>query len=312
MRLGITGGAGFIGANLSKLLVDSGHEVYLFDNLETGFKNNVDFASPTKFVEGDLRSADNIKSFFEELGIEYCVHLGALGSVPRSIDNPRDSFEVNALGTLNILEAAKINNIPVMFSSSSSVYGSNLKLPKIEKDWLSPISPYAASKLAAESLVTAFGRSFSMQVLTYRLFNVYGPWQNPTGIYSAVIPKWIFAAFKKQPLILYGNGEQKRDFTFVSDVVRIFKNSIEKKHASDFPVNLAFGNPVSLNNILGVFESYFGNLTIEKLTERQGDIKDSAANPESLIELHDNNVLQTQLNDGLFSTFDWFKSRYNF
>jgi len=311
MKIGITGGTGFIGSNLAEVLIKAGHQLCIFDNLETGFLENINHL-PLEFIKGDLRNHNEVKDFFEKTEIDYCVHLGALGSVPRSILNPRASFESNSLATLNVLESARSRLIPVMYSSSSSVYGSNLKLPKTEKDWLAPISPYAASKLAAESLTMVFGKSYGLPVIIYRLFNVYGPNQNPESIYSAVIPKWIFAAFKKEPIIIFGDGEQKRDFTFVNDVTHIFKKSIEESHVSNDPINLAFGKSVTLNDILRVFKLYFGEIDLEYRDTRQGDIRNSESNPESLINMHKSDFTQTSISDGLLRTFEWFKSRYNF
>ena len=311
MRVGITGGAGFIGSNLAKNLDESGYSVSILDNLETGFISNLEGVN-TNFVRADLKNLDEVDSFFQKEKIEYCVHLGALGSVPRSIDNPRASFEANAIATLNVLESVKKKSIPIIFSSSSSVYGKNPKLPKIEKDWLSPISPYAASKLAAEAMTLAFRESYGIPTLVYRLFNVYGPKQNPDSLYAAVVPKWIFAAFKGEPVIVYGNGEQKRDFTFVNDVVQILTNSIKGKHDSDYPVNLAFGNPVTLNEILGVFKSYFGGIKVEYKEIRKGDIRNSESNPATLSNLHNNQINETPLEVGLVATFEWFKKQYSF
>ena len=310
MKVGITGGAGFIGSNLAKNLVGSGYSVSVLDNLETGLLSNLEGIN-TNFVRADLKNLYEVDSFFQKEKIEYCVHLGALGSVPRSIGNPRASFEANAIATLNVLESVKRKSIPIIFSSSSSVYGKNPKLPKIEKDWLSPISPYAASKLAAEAMTLAFRESYGIPTLVYRLFNVYGPKQNPDSLYAAVVPKWIFAAFKGEALVVYGDGEQKRDFTFVDDVVQILTNSIKEKHDSDYPVNLAFGNPVTLNEILGVFKSYFGGIKVEYKQIRKGDIRNSESNPATLSNLH-NNINKTPLEVGLVATFEWFKKHYSF
>jgi UDP-glucose 4-epimerase len=254
MKIGITGGAGFIGSNLVGQLIRSGHEVSVFDNFETGFRENL-LSLSVNITQGDLKDIDAVNDFFSKSEIEYCVHLGALGSVPRSIENPRASFDSNAIATLNVLEIARIRLTPVLFSSSSSVYGINKNLPKIEKDWLSPISPYAASKLAAEGLTMAYRESYGLPITIYRLFNVYGPHQNPESLYAAVLPKWIFAAFNNQPLVVFGDGEQRRDFTFVDDVISVFEKSIIAKHNIDYPINLAFGNPVTLNQILNVYES---------------------------------------------------------
>jgi UDP-glucose 4-epimerase len=309
VRVGITGGAGFIGSNLAQHLVKSGYTVSVLDNLETGFLSNLEGVN-ANLVRADLKNLNEVEGFFQKEEIDYCIHLGALGSVPRSIDTPRASFEANAIATLNVLESVKKRSIPIIFSSSSSVYGKNPKLPKIEKDWLSPISPYAASKLAAEAMTLAFRESYGISTLVYRLFNVYGPKQNPDSLYAAVIPKWIFAAFKGEPLVVYGDGEQKRDFTFVDDVVQIFSRSIRENHDADYPVNLAFGNPVTLNEIIGVFKSYFGGIKVEYKEIRKGDIRNSESNPKALSDLHNNQIKETPLEKGLIATFDWYKEHY--
>lgn len=311
MKIGVTGGAGFIGSNLVAQLVRSGHEVSVFDNFETGFQENL-LGLSVNIMQGDLKNIDAVKSFFSKSEIEYCVHLGALGSVPRSIENPKASFDSNAIATLNVLEIARINFTPVLFSSSSSVYGLNKNLPKIEKDWLSPISPYAASKLAAEGLTLAYRESYGLPTTIYRLFNVYGPYQNPESLYAAVLPKWIFAAFNNQPLVVFGDGEQRRDFTFVDDVISVFEKSITAKHNIDYPINLAFGNPITLNQILDVFRAYFGTIEVEYKEVRNGDIRDSESDPKSLLSLHDSKLSQTTLESGLLKTFEWFKHRYNY
>jgi UDP-glucose 4-epimerase len=309
VRIGVTGGAGFIGSNLARHLVLTGHDVSIFDNLETGILNNLEGVK-ANLVRADLKNANEVEAFFQKEEIDYCIHLGALGSVPRSIDTPRASFEANAIATLNVLESVKKRSIPIIFSSSSSVYGKNPKLPKIEKDWLSPISPYAASKLAAEAMTLAFRESYGISTLVYRLFNVYGPKQNPDSLYAAVIPRWIFAAFKGEPLVVYGDGEQKRDFTFVDDVVQILSRSIRENHDADYPVNLAFGNPVTLNEIIGVFKSYFGGIKVEYKEIRKGDIRNSESNPKALSDLHNNQIKETPLEKGLIATFDWYKEHY--
>jgi len=311
VRIGVTGGAGFIGSNLARHLVLTGHEVSIFDNLETGFLANLEDVN-ANLVRADLKKANEVEAFFQNEEIDFCIHLGALGSVPRSVKTPRASFEANAIATLNVLESVKKRSLPIIFSSSSSVYGKNPKLPKIEKDWLSPISPYAASKLAAEAMTLAFRESYGISTLVYRLFNVYGPRQNPDSLYAAVIPKWVLAAFNGEPLVVYGDGEQKRDFTFVDDVIEILSSSIREKHDADYPVNLAFGNPVTLNEILGVFKTYFGEVKVEYMDVRKGDIRDSESNPKTLRELHNNQINITPLEDGLVTTFEWFKKHYSF
>lgn len=310
MKVGITGGAGFIGANLVEFLANKGYEVAVIDNLETGNLDNLK-ASRHEFEFGDLRDLGTVRKFLSRTKVEHIVHLGALGSVPRSISQPRLSFFSNAVSTLNVLEAAKEFQLPITFSSSSSVYGKNPKLPKIETDWLAPISPYAASKVSAEALCMAFRESYELSVTIYRLFNVYGPRQNPESIYAAVLPKWIFAAFRKEPIIVFGDGEQKRDFTYVEDVISIIHNSIKERHNPNYPTNLAFGRPISLNKILDIFIEYFGKLEIQYHGIRKGDVRDSESNPEQLYKLHEEKIDITPLEVGLVRTFEWFKKNYD-
>ena len=311
VKIGVAGGAGFIGSNLVEHLVIQGHQVAVFDNLETGSLENLS-GLDYEFVNGDLRDVDGIRNFLFDKEIQYLVHLGALGSVPRSIAQPRQSFESNAIATLNVLEAIKEAKIPMVFSSSSSVYGSNPKLPKSETDWLSPLSPYAASKMASEGMCLAFKESFNVSVTIYRLFNVFGPRQNPDGVYAAVLPKWIVAAFNQKPLVVFGDGEQKRDFTYVNDVVSILYKSILAKHNAKYPVNLAFGHSLTLNRILDVFKDYFGNVKIEYREARKGDVRNSESDATQLYRLHDGNVEVTSIEQGLMETFDWFKTYYKF
>ena len=311
MKIGVAGGAGFIGSNLVEHLVVQGHQVAVFDNLETGSLKNLS-GLDYEFVNGDLRDINAIKNFLSNKKIQHLVHLGALGSVPRSIAQPRQSFESNAIATLNVLEAIKEAKIPMVFSSSSSVYGSNPKLPKSETDWLSPLSPYAASKMAAEGMCLAFKESFNVSVTIYRLFNVFGPRQNPDGVYAAVLPRWIFAAFNQKPLVVFGDGEQRRDFTFVNDVVSILHKSILAEPNAKYPVNLAFGRSITLNRILEVFKDYFGDIEIEFQGVRKGDVRDSESDATQLYKLHDGNLQITSIEQGLIQTFDWFKTYYNF
>jgi UDP-glucose 4-epimerase len=311
MKIGISGGAGFIGSNLAERLLGSNHEVFIFDNLQTGNLKNLDGLNST-LCSGDLRDRDAVDSFFKVTEIEYLVHLGALGSVPRSISDPRSSFDSNAVATLNVLEAVKLNHVPILFTSSSSVYGKNTALPKRERDWLSPISPYAAAKLAAENLMLAYRESFDIQTIVFRLFNVYGRRQGIDSEYAAVIPKWIMAAFKHEPLIVYGDGEQMRDFTYVDDVTKVLQDAIELHYDKDYPVNLAFGQPVRLIELLEVFKEYFGHLNIVFRETRRGDIKNSEANPSQLSELLKREFVVTPIRTGLIETFEWYKKTYGF
>ncbi len=310
MKVAVTGGAGFIGSNLTASLLEAGHQVSIFDNLETGNLENIENLD-VEFVKGDLRNQSEVQDFFANRNLEYCIHLGAMGSVPRSIENPRTSFEANVLGTFNLLESARIARVPIIYSSSSSVYGSNLKLPKEELDWQSPISPYGSFKSSSESMLMAYGKSYDLKINIFRLFNVYGPRQNPHGAYSAVIPRWIISAFRNEPITIFGDGNQKRDFTFVEDVNKIILLTMNKLESEMLPINLAFGNPVTLNEIVSIFKEFFPRLEVTYSDVRKGDIRDSESDPKKLMS-YIGDFAPTSLREGLHFTFNWYKKRFGF
>ena len=310
MKVAVTGGAGFIGSNLTASLLEAGHQVSIFDNLETGNLENIENLD-VEFVKGDLRNQSEVQDFFANRNLEYCIHLGAMGSVPRSIENPRTSFEANVLGTFNLLESARIARVPIIYSSSSSVYGSNLKLPKEELDWQSPISPYGSFKSSSESMLMAYGKSYDFKINIFRLFNVYGPRQNPHGAYSAVIPRWIISAFRNEPITIFGDGNQKRDFTFVEDVNKIILLTMNKLESEMLPINLAFGNPVTLNEMVSIFKEFFPRLEVTYSDVRKGDIRDSESDPKKLMS-YIGDFAPTSLREGLHFTFNWYKKRFGF
>jgi len=310
VKVAVTGGAGFIGSNLTASLLEAGHQVSIFDNLETGNLENIENLD-VEFVKGDLRNQSEVQDFFANRNLEYCIHLGAMGSVPRSIENPRTSFEANVLGTLNLLESARIARVPIIYSSSSSVYGSNLKLPKEELDWQSPISPYGSFKSSSESMLMAYGKSYDLKINIFRLFNVYGPRQNPHGAYSAVIPRWIISALRNEPITIFGDGNQKRDFTFVEDVNKIILLTMNKLESEMLPINLAFGNPVTLNEMVSIFKEFFPRLEVTYSDVRKGDIRDSESDPKKLMS-YIGDFAPTSLREGLHFTFNWYKKRFGF
>ena len=309
MRVGIIGGAGFIGSNLAESLFKLNHQVHIFDNFESGKRSNLGNLD-VRIVEGDIKNREEIEKFILENNIETCFHLAAMGSVPRSILNPDASFNSNVIGSLNVLNAVKKHRLPIMYTSSSSVYGSNEKMPKSEDDWMSPISPYGAFKSSAEAIFQAYAHSYHLDVKIVRPFNVYGPKQNPEGAYAAVIPKWIIAAIKKEPLIVYGDGSQRRDFTFVDDVVKVFIESITNRNHDLRPLNLAFGDSVNLLEILEIFKSYFGKIKILFEPEREGDIKNSESDSSKFRKIYPM-IRQTPIQEGLIKTFDWFTANHN-
>jgi len=310
VRVLITGGAGFIGSNLSRHLLNRGHEVAIYDDLSSGLHSNVH--SEVNFLQGTLMDLPLLKKLVKN--IDCMVHLGARGSVPRSIKNPIQTHEINSTGTLNVLEACREYGVRYIFSSSSSVYGANTSLPKNEQMVLKPLTPYGASKMAGEALSLAYANSYSLPVTTFRFFNIFGPWQRPDHEYAAVIPKWIWQAMENKGITVFGDGNQTRDFTSVSTVVEIITISIEKSITHAEPINLAFGNRISLNQIILELKKYFSNLDVIYKEPRQGDIKDSQNDPALIKNLFPE-VIPKRFDEALFETKEWlslnFKSIIN-
>lgn len=302
-RVGVTGGAGFIGSNLVRRLIDSGHEVVVVDDLSTGLVSNLNLSQ----VEFHNTSILEGKALFSILAdCEKIFHFAARGSVPRSILNPVATHEVNASGTLNILEVARKTSAHIIFSSSSSVYGRNLSIPKDEKMWLSPISPYAASKLSGESYMQAYSEAYGLKVTILRFFNVFGPYQRPNHEYAAVIPKWIWAAIHGEPLIVNGDGLVSRDFTYVDTVLDIAISAMEQNVTTEGAVNVAFGNRIYLNQVLDILKSVFPDLRIVFDSPRSGDVRDSQNSPVLLTELFPK-VEPKNFETALLETIEWFK-----
>ena len=235
MHVTITGGAGFIGANLAKHLIDIGAQVTILDDLSSGSLTNIEGLN-VAFIEGSILDADT--PAFNTC--DAIVHLGAVPSVPRSVKNPVTSHHANATGTLMVLEAARKRNAHVIVASSSSVYGANPTLPKSEDMRPMPISPYAVSKLATESYAISYQHCYDLPTLAFRFFNVFGPLQAPGHAYAAVVPAFTHAALCGEPLVVHGDGGQTRDFTFVGTVVATIADALERRVTSLDPVNLAF------------------------------------------------------------------------
>ncbi len=277
MRVLITGGAGFIGANLASRLVGSGDEVVILDDFSNSSAESV-ADIPVTVIKGSI---NDVRLLGEAAaGSAAIVHLAARGSVPRSVSDPRRTFEVNAMGTLNVVEVARDQGQHVIFSSSSSVYGANPTLPKTELDWTQPISPYGASKLAAESTLLAHSRTYGFDALALRFFNVFGPGQLPDHQYSAVIPKWMRSVTVGEPVEVHGDGTQTRDFTYVGDVVDALAFALTTQLSLEGPVNLAFGDAVSLLDLLEMLEELYGRKVNVIYSEpRAGDIRDSLNDP---------------------------------
>ena len=299
----MTGGAGFIGSNLVARLIADGHDVVVVDDLSTGLLSNVR-EQKCEFLELSITNFGELKSAIKDC--ETIFHLAARGSVPRSIKNPVATHEVNATGTLNVLEVARDSGAHVIFSSSSSVYGRNIQLPKDESMWLGPMTPYAASKLAAEGYVQAYASSYKVPTTLLRFFNVFGPRQRPDHEYAAVLPKWIWLAMHKQKIQVFGDGTASRDFTYVDTVLDIAITAMNQKVLSDGAVNLAYGNKISLNDTISVLRKHFPDLEVNYTGERPGDVKESQNSPELLSELFPR-VEPKAFEDALAETVNWLK-----
>jgi UDP-glucose 4-epimerase len=308
MKVAVTGGAGFIGANLCRTLTAAPEvrEVMVLDDLSTGHRSNLDDLPGVQLVEGSILDPAALDTVLA--GTDAVVHLAARPSVPRSLADPMASHLTNATGTMEVLEAARRNGGPqVLLASSSSVYGANPTLPKREDMAVMPVSPYAASKLAAESATLAYGHSFGLPVLAFRFFNVFGPLQGADHAYAAVIPAFIASALRDQPLPVHGDGKQTRDFTYVGSVTAVLTAAVVKGMSDPAPVNLAFGSRVSLLELIEVLESLLGRPLEREHTEpRRGDVRDSQADQTRLRGLFPM-IEPVSLEEGLAATVRWFR-----
>jgi UDP-glucose 4-epimerase len=308
MRVLVTGGAGFIGANVCRALLASpaGHEVVVLDDLSSGFWANLEGVAVT-MVEGTVLDPDVAEG--AAAGADAVVHLAGRGSVPRSIADPVASWEANATGTLNVLQAArKAGGLHVVLASSSSVYGANATLPKEEHLVPLPVSPYAASKLAAEGLALAFQHSYQLPVLAFRFFNVFGPWQRPRHDYAAVVPAFVSAALTREALPVHGDGKQSRDFTYVDTLAAVVVSAVERGVVHPEPVNLAFGTRTDLLSLVGTLEDVLGSsLAVEHLPGRPGDVRHTEADSSRLLSLFPD-VEPVGLEAGLRATVDWYRA----
>jgi UDP-glucose 4-epimerase len=276
-RVLVTGGGGFIGSNLVRALVDAGHEVRVLDNFSTGNRANLDDLD-VEVIEGELRSYERVHNAVR--GVEVVFHLGALGSVPRSVQDPLTSSAVNIEGTLNVLLAARDEGVRrVVYSSSSSVYGTRRELPVTEDQAPDPLSPYGVAKLAAERYCVSFSRVYeSFEAVVVRYFNVFGPRQSPLSQYAAVIPLFITAIDSGEPIRIDGDGGQRRDFTYVSNVVEGTMLAADAGAVSGRIFNVAASSPVSVNDVADTIGRILGkDVTKTHAPPRAGDIRDSWA-----------------------------------
>lgn len=305
----VTGGAGFIGSNVVQRLVKEGAYVRVLDNLSTGNLNNLSSViKKIEFIEGDIRDLASIQRVMQ--GIDYVLHQAALPSVPRSIEAPLQSHECNLTGTLNTLIASRDNRIKrFVFASSSSIYGDTPILPKTEEMSPSPLSPYALTKVAGEYYCRIFYSVFGLQTISLRYFNVFGPHQNPYSEYAAVIPKFISAMLLDKAPVIFGDGEQTRDFTFIDNVVAANILATRAKKTEGEAVNVASGFRTSLNQLLDQLRDITHNNVSPKFTfARAGDVRHSVADISKAQQILDYKP-EIDLNEGLQQTVAWFSRR---
>ncbi|MEW6654354.1 MAG: NAD-dependent epimerase/dehydratase family protein [Bacteroidota bacterium] len=301
----VTGGAGFIGSHIVEHWVEAGAEVHIIDNLRSGSLSNVKLVPQAVFHNVSVTERDKVFKILENT--DYVHHLAAMISVPESVDNPLECVEININGLLNVLDACKANSVKrIVFSSSAAVYGENPESPKRTDMRPQPKSPYGITKLDGEYYLQMYNEQFGLGAVSLRYFNVFGPRQDPKSQYAAAVPIFIAKALKNEPISIYGDGEQTRDFVFVKDVVKA--NVLAASNNSVNGVfNVALGNASSINLIAKqIIELTKSNSEIVHLQERKGDIKHSLADvKETQCKL--NFVPDYTLHSGLDLTIDFFK-----
>ena len=306
MRVLVTGGAGFIGANLCRALAGAGHEVRVLDDLSTGHLGNLEGVA-VDLAEGSVTDADLVTRAVD--GVDRVVHLAARASVPRSLADPVATHEVNAGGTVRVLEACRAHGLGVVVASSSSVYGDSEVSPKHEGLPVAPRSPYAASKLAAEAYALGHGAAYGLPVLALRFFNVYGPLQPADHDYAAVVPRFVDAALHDRPVEVHGDGHQTRDFTYVGSVVEVLARAVAEGTSSPGPVNLAFGTRTDLLDLLDRIATVLGRpVPVTHTDPRPGDVRHSTADGSRLTALFPD-LTPVDLDTGLRATIAWHRSR---
>lgn len=310
----VTGGAGFIGSNIVAYLMKyNAGRVIVLDNLSNGYKKNIEQfinESNFEFIEGDITDYDLVSKTMTS--VDFVSHQAALGSVPRSIENPLATHHANTTGLLTVLTCAKDANVKrVVFASSSSVFGDSQELPKVENRIGNQLSPYAVSKRTKELYAKVFADVYDLDVVGLRYFNVFGPNQSPNGPYAAAIPLFMEAVLKGERPFINGDGEQSRDFTFVENAVQAnIKAMFSNKELKGEVINIAYGGRTTINELFFKIRDIVGN-NIEPIyrEERPGDVRDSLADISLAKKLIDYNP-EFSLKDGLSVTIDWFKKEF--
>ncbi len=308
MKALVTGGAGFIGSNLADELIRQGAKVRIIDNLVTGFRENLEeINGDFDFIEADINDETALAKAID--GIEVIFHQAALPSVPRSIANPLETHDACVNATFKVLNSARTNGVKrLVYAASSSAYGDQEVLPKVETMAPDPLSPYAAAKLMGEYYCRVFSNVYGLECIALRYFNVFGPRQNPSSQYSGVISRFIDALMKGDTPVIYGDGEQTRDFTFIANVVNANIKAATSENGIGQVMNTANGERVSLNELLGVLKRITStdNVAAEYQDERKGDVKHSQADNSKARDLIGYEKL-VGLEEGLRQTIDWWK-----
>jgi len=303
----VTGGAGFIGSNIVEELVRRGERVRVLDNFSTGKRENIaSFLEDIEFIEGDLRHLDTLRQTTE--GVDYILHQGALPSVQKSVDSPLDTDESNVRGTLNLLVAARDIGVKrVVYASSSAVYGDAPTLPKTEEMKPSPLSPYAVSKLAGEHYCQVFNQVYGLETVALRYFNVFGPRQDPTSQYAAAIPKFVTAMLRGEQPVIYGDGEQSRDFTYVTNVVQANLLAATAPDVEGQVFNIACGQRYNLLELVATINRILGtDITPVHTAPRVGDVRHSLADIVRVREMLSYQV-EVEFEEGLHRLIAWYK-----
>lgn len=303
----VTGGAGFIGSHIVERLVGDGQEVRVLDDFSSGKRENIaPFASKIDLLEGDLRAEEDCRKACE--GVEIIFHEAAVPSVPRSVEDPRTSHEVNIDGTFNLLMAARDAKVRrVVYAASSSAYGDQPELPKRETAVPSPLSPYALNKLVGEYYLSVFHKCFGIEAISLRYFNVFGSRQDPTSAYAAAIPAFVSAILKDEPPTVYGDGEQTRDFTHIDNIVHANMLAASAPQAEGYVMNVACAERVSVNQIIGEINKLLGKDVKPRYVDtRPGDVKHSLADITLAGELIGFEPV-VMFDEGLRLAIDWYK-----
>ncbi len=306
----VTGGAGFIGCNLARFILDQGHDVVVLDNFATGKRENIaDIVDRIELIEGDVRDRDAVDRAVA--GCAAIFHEGALGSVPRSVEDPVTSHDANVNGTITVLDGARAAGVNrVVFAASSSAYGNQKESPKHEGMVSMPISPYAASKLACEAYMQGYAAAYGMETVSLRYFNVFGPYQDPCGAYAAVIPAFISRVLAGEQPVVYGDGEQSRDFCYIENVVQAnwLAAHAPAESCDGKPMNIACHARTTLNEILAKIQELLGtNIEAVYTDERPGDVKHSLADV-SLAKEKIGYEPKVFFDEGLERAMDWYRA----